>query len=184
MKNRRSHSKISTYPVELVDAINQEIVKGRTYRQIADWLNEKGKEISHVAVANYGKNFLSKLEQLKAVKEQAKAIVAETGDGPATEMAEAANQLAIQMIMETLMEVEKGKLEKEKLTDVLKALAQLEKSSVAREGLKLQYQKKFDSVFKKVREELWQELGQNPEFYEQVLNYVNRIEQRMSENLE
>jgi hypothetical protein len=65
---------------------------------------------------------LAKLERIKIVKEQAKVIVTETGDAPATQMAEAASTLAMQMVMEILTEADKGKLENEKLTDVLKAL--------------------------------------------------------------
>lgn len=179
MKGRRSHSKISTYPPELVDAINQKIVEGMTYRQIADWLSQKGQEISHTAVANYGKTFLSKLEQLKVVKEQAKAIVTESGDAPATEMAEAANQLAIQMIMETLMDAEKGVLQKEKLSDVLKALAQLEKSSVARENLKMQFNKGYTKAIAHVKDELKKELENRPDLLEEINKLISKVEEKM-----
>lgn len=184
MNNRRKHFKINTYPSELQEAINKKITEGHTYHQIADWLGNMGHAISHTAVANYSKEFLSKLERIRIVKEQAKVIVTETGDGPATHMAEAASTLAMQLVMEVLNDADKGKLEKEKITDVLKAMAQLERSAVARESLKLQYQKKVDVAFKKLREEIWQELGTNPELYDKVIAYVNRVEQRMVEEVE
>ena len=184
MNNRRKHSKISTYPPELQEAINKKIVEGHTYRDIAVWLSSKGCEISHTAIANHGKDFLAKLERIKIVKEQAKAIVTETGDAPSTQMAEAASTLAMQLVMEILAGADKEKLEKEKLTDVLKALAQLERSAVSRESLKMQYQKRMDAAFKKLREEIWQELGTNPELYDKVIAYVNRVEQRMVEKVE
>lgn len=184
MNKRRSHHKIGSFPDALQEAVNRKLVEGFTYEEVTDFLNGSGMKIGKSSVARYGKDFLSRLEQLKVVKEQARAIVVESGDAPATEMAEAANQLAIQMIMEILMEADKGRLEKEKLTNVLRALAQLEKSSVARETLKLQWKKKFDGIFRKVREEIWSELGTNSELYEQVIAYVGRVEQRVGENVD
>ena len=104
---RRKHSKItSALPQDLVQVINERLVDGETYESIAAYIRAQGHEVSKSAVGRYGKDFLSKLERLRVVKEQARAIVSEGKDGPALEMTEAATQLALQLIMERLVSVE------------------------------------------------------------------------------
>lgn len=125
---------------------------GKTYQDIVDFIREQGYSISHSSIGRYGKDFLSKLEDIRRVRDQAAAIVDEIGDKPATEMAEAANQIAVQLIMETLMEVDS--LKDEKLTEVLVALSRLERSGIAREKLKMDYQKRITETAKSVTDKL------------------------------
>ena len=161
-KGRRKHSKItSILPPELVEAIHQRLVNGDTYQDIADWLNQKGHDVSRSSVGRYGKDFLARLERLKIVKEQAKTIVTENKDGPATEMAEAANQLAMQLIMENLLTVDD--LKGAKITEVLKALALLERSGVQREKLKFDFNHGIDAAAEQIKAGLQNELNKQPE---------------------
>ena len=184
MSSRRKHSKISQYPTELQEAINKRIVEGQTYAQITEWLNRMGHEISDEAVRRHGQDFLAKLERLKMVKEQAKVIVTETGDAPATQMAEAANQVAIDILMEALFEFDRSKMKEEKGTHLIKALSLVTKNSVELESLKLRWKNKIEEAFKKLREEIWAEVGTNPELYNQVIEYANRIEKKAVEAIE
>ena len=104
MGNRRKHARITTeLPKSLIQAINERLVAGETYESIAAYLRERGHDISKSSVGRYGKDFLSKLERLRIVKEQARTIMTEGKDGPALEMTEAATQLALQLIMERLV---------------------------------------------------------------------------------
>ena len=102
--NKRSRHKISTFPPLLVEAINKQLVAGITYEEIAEYINEKGFEIGKSSVGRYGKDFLTKLERLKKAKEQARTIVEEVSDRPATELHEAANQTAVTLIQEMMYE--------------------------------------------------------------------------------
>ena len=150
---RRRHHRISTLPAEVVQQVNSLLAKpGTTYQAVTDFLHEQGYQVSHSSVGRYGKDFMSRLERLQVVKEQAQAIISDSGDRPATEMGEAANQLAIQLIMEHLMTVDT--LEGEKISEVLKALAQLERSGTGREKLKLDYQQRAKKTATRVEEHL------------------------------
>ena len=152
-RSRRRHHKIAKLPEDIVRQVNNMLATpGKTYQGVVDFLTEKGIHVSHSSVGRYGKDFLSRLERLQVVKDQARAIVDESGDRPATEMAEAANQLGIQLIMEALMEVDS--LEGEKISEVLKALAQLERSGTGREKLKLEYKKRAQKVAAAVEDTL------------------------------
>lgn len=179
MSDRRSHPKILTeLPPEIVEAVNDLLVSGKTYQEVVDFLKEKGQQVSRSSVGRYGKDFLARLERLKVVKEQARTIVQESADAPATEMAEAANQIATQLIMEHLMEV--SDLEGEKVTEILKALARLEQSGVAREKLKMDFRKKVKVALEAFKKDLYTELeGREPELCERLIQVANRVAERL-----
>ncbi|KEQ23420.1 phage protein Gp27 family protein [Paenibacillus tyrfis] len=179
MSSRRKHSKVLQLPPEIVEAVNKKLTTGTTYREIADWINQMaedtGVEISHMSVQRYGKDFLSRLERLKVVNEQAKAIVETHGEGPDTALAEAANKLALQLVMETLMTAQ-NTLEDEKLTNVMRALTQLQRSSVATEKLKFTFDKGISKAIDQVKQQLQEELKSDPDLYHRLAAIADRIE--------
>ncbi len=147
MGNRR-HSKITReLPSELIEVVNQKLVGGFTYLEIAEFLKGLGHEISQASVGRYGRDFLSKLEKLKLVKEQARAILTET-EGLSLEMEEASVQMALSKIMEFLMELDS--LQGEKAHKIMMALARIQSSSVSRERLKMDYRKKAQAAAEEV----------------------------------
>lgn len=148
--DRRRHSKVQKLPPEVVAAVNRLLVDGFTYDQVVEFLNKQGHDVSRSSVGRYGQHFLQKLERLKLAREQAKAIVTEMDGTPATEMHEAANQLAVNLIMDTLMQIDD--LQGAKVTELLKALAHLERSAVGRERLKAELHQKAQKVAKDVEE--------------------------------
>ncbi|SEO98161.1 phage protein Gp27 family protein [Propionispora vibrioides] len=173
-KDRRRHSKItSILPAELVEAINRRLVAGDTYQQITEFINKAGHDVSMSSVGRYGKDFLSRLERLRIVKEQAKAIVTDTKDGPATELAEASNQLALQKIMEYLMKVDT--LDGSKATEVFKALALLQRANVQVEKLKLDYNRGIDAASEKIKAALKEELAREPELIARLSDMVDAV---------
>ncbi|MDK2902466.1 MAG: hypothetical protein PWQ93_385 [Clostridiales bacterium] len=172
MAERRKHHKIEKLPDELVEAVNQKLVEGYTYQQVTDWLNEMGHSIGKSSVARYGKDFLSRLERLRVIKDQARAIVEESGDRPATEMAEAANQLAMQLITETLMKVDE--VSTDDINKIFNALAKLESSGVQRERLKLDYKQKIDKAVNRI-EEVGKKKGLDPETLQIIKEQVYGI---------
>ena len=89
-----------------------------------------------------------KMERLRLAREQAKIVVESAKDGPALETVEAANQMAVQVIMERLIEMDD--LKGAKSTDVLKALALLERSATNRERLKLEAKRKAEEAVKSI----------------------------------
>ncbi len=178
-KNRRKHSKINQLPDPVVDQVNKLLVTpGITYDMIVEHLKKLGHEVSRSSIGRYGKDFVARLERLKIVKDQAKAIIEEGGDRPATELNEAANQLAMQLIMETLMNVDI--IEGEKLTDVLKALAHLERSAVAREKLKYEFTRGVDVAATKIKEALKAEINADTELMAKLIALVDQTKAQVT----
>jgi hypothetical protein len=171
------HHKVLEFPPEIVETLNKKLVDGYTYQEIAEWLKQMGHEVGKSSIGRYGKDFLSRLERLKLIKDQAKAIVETNPDAPTTEMAEAANQLAIQLITEALMQVDN--LEGAKITEVFKALALLERSGVAREKLKYEYDRGVKAAIAKLKAELKRELGSNTDLLSQLEEMIESIQEQV-----
>jgi len=146
---RRATSKISRLPSEVRDAVNALLVKGVTIEEVTAFLVEKGVEIGKSSVGRYSKNFAENLKRLREAREQAKAIVEELKDRPATEQQEAANQLATQLIFDNLLQA-KDKIAEADVTGLIFAVASLEKSAVMRERAKLSFRKAAEDAAKKV----------------------------------
>lgn len=171
---RRKHYKLEDLPPDIVNVVNQKLVDGFTYREVAEWLSRLGHDVSKSSVGRYGKDFLSRLERLKVVKEQARTIVQANPDAPATEMAEAANQLATQLIMEFLMKLDVSHLEDAKVTEILTALAKLEASGVRREQLKFNFNKGVDAAAARIKEALQSEINSDPELLARLTKIVEQ----------
>lgn len=147
---QRSHSKISKLPASVREAVDKLILSGKTYDEIAEHLQHMGEDISRASVGRYGQRFLAQMEKLQLFRDQARVVVDSAGDRPALEIAEAANQMALSAVMEYIMEIDS--LKGAKATEVIKALALLERSGVQRERLKLDARKKADEAIKKLEE--------------------------------
>lgn len=168
--SRRKHHKVATLPPEVVDAVNEKLVRGHTYEEITAYLMEMGTPVSKSAVGRYGKDFMGKLERLKQVRDQAKAIVESNQDAPGTQLAEATSELALSMIMETLATMDS--LQEEKVTELLKVLPKLADASTKREALKLQFNKGVEAASVRIKDSLKKELEADPELLQRVIELV------------
>lgn len=137
---RRKHHKIQTFPPEVVSAVNDLLARGETYEDIAWWLRQRGYEIGKSSVARYGREFAARLERIRVVEEQAKAILEETSGEP-LRMEEATTRMALHLMAETLLRMQ-DVAAGSKPVEVIRALAHLQSSSASRERLRLEWQKR------------------------------------------
>ena len=99
VKKNRSHSKIDRLPENLKREVENRLLEGHTYDEIADYLKQMGQNISCRSVGRYGKPFLEKFEAVRMAKEYAQMLAEDNPDRPTTELHEANNALVSQMIM-------------------------------------------------------------------------------------
>ena len=145
-KNRR-HFKVDRLPQEVRQEINDRLVEGYTYDDIAEAVRGLGHSVSRSGIHRYGRQYLAKLERVKMVNDQAKAIVSEVGSG--LDMEEATSKLITQMVMEMLMKMDELP-ETKNITGVLSAFAKLQSSSVLRERLKKEIRTRADKAVEKI----------------------------------
>lgn len=110
---------------------------------------------------------------MRLAREQARTIVEEGGDKPATELIEAASSLTQQLILEHLVENQID-LESVRPDRLIQALSMLEKSTVAREKLKLESRRKADAAVKNI-EEVAASKGIDPETLRKIREEIYGI---------
>jgi hypothetical protein len=159
---KRVHSKVTKMPQRLRAAIDTAIAKhGATYDQLAAMVEKwiKAGEIkadaapSRAGLARYGKNFLSRMEQLNAMREQARQIVTSAnGDGMVLD--EAATNLVLNEIMSIFMARDpldpKDGITPADVARIAAGLGKLQSSSVQREKLKTDFAQRAAAAAKKV----------------------------------
>ncbi len=188
MGKRGTKHTFESYPDELVKIINEKIKKGVTYKELTNYINNldevKKDEIKGTSIAGvqrYASSFKERLERSRAIREQVTAIISETGDTPDTEMVDVANKIAIEMVVERLLEADATSLKEENMLDVINAVTKLQRSAGSSEKLKLQYKKyKTDLENKKAKaldefkDTIYNELEEKyPEIYKKLVEIAD-----------
>ena len=83
--------------------VENRLLEGHTYEEIAKYLKEMGHNISKTSIHRYGKPFLQKFESVRLAKEYAQLLAEDNTERPTTELHEANNALISQMIMQVLI---------------------------------------------------------------------------------
>ena len=143
MEKNRSHGKIDQLPPALRREVEDRLLNGDTYEQVSDYLKEQGEEVHVSSVGRYGKKFSNRFESVRVAKEFAKLLAEDNVDRPATELHEANNLLASQLIMEALIDDEMDAADRAK---VAKSIASLQGAQVRNEKLKLEARKEQGAV--------------------------------------
>lgn len=148
-KNRR-HSKVSQLPAELREALNKKLSEGHTYVEISSWITKMGYPISKTAIGEHNKDYALAAEKLRLIREQARVIADNSADRPATELIEVASSIAQQKILEHLISADID-LESMKTSELIKAVAMLDRSTVNREKLRLDARRKADALAERIK---------------------------------
>ena len=157
MEKNRSHGKIDRLPAPLKKEVENRLLEGDTYEDISAYLKEQGEDVHYSSVGRYGRGFLKKFESVRIAKEFAKLLAEDNIDRPATELHEANNLLASQIIMEAQVSNEK-----------LKISARKEQGAV-------------HTAFKLFTEKVYSEIGEKyPDVAEKLLILAEETEREMS----
>lgn len=143
MPDNRAHSKIDELPAPLKDQVNEKLLSGETYQDIAGFLQEQGKDIHQSSVGRYGRKYLKKFEAVRIAKEYAKLLAEDNIERPPTELHEANNMLMSQIIMESILD--DNMTQKEKAA-AARSIATLQRAQIQNERLKADARKDAGAV--------------------------------------
>jgi Protein of unknown function (DUF3486) len=158
-------SLISQLPQDVQRKLDQELITNgfSNYAGLADWLAKEGFTISPSSIHRYGKDFKAKVENIKLLTAQAKAIVENVGDDD-NAVGEALSTLAQSKLFDLLLkididsELEGDEGESKKNVDFLglvRAVSQLNRSSVTvkkfREEMKEKARKAMDIIKNEIK---------------------------------
>ncbi|MBP3487295.1 MAG: DUF3486 family protein [Roseburia sp.] len=177
----RSHSKIDNLAPELKREVENRLLEGDTYEEISNYLKEQGEEVHLSSVGRYGRKFLKRFESVRVAKEFAKLLAEDNADRPSTELHEANNLLASQLIMEAMVNDD---MEPEDRAKIAKSIASLQRAQVSNEKLKLDARKESGAVHVALgvlKEKVFAELGEKyPEIADTLISLAEETESEMS----
>jgi hypothetical protein len=181
MEKNRSHGKIDRLPAPLKKEVENRLLEGDTYEDISAYLKEQGEDVHYSSVGRYGRGFLKKFESVRIAKEFAKLLAEDNIDRPATELHEANNLLASQIIMEAMVDDDMDAKER---AQAAKSIASLQRAQVSNEKLKISARKEQGAVhtaFKLFTEKVYSEIGEKyPDVAEKLLILAEETEREMS----
>lgn len=179
-QRNRSHGKIDQLPAEMRREVENRLLGGDTYGQVSDYLKEQGEDIHASSVGRYGKKFLTRFESVRVAKEFAKLLAEDSVDRPATELHEANNLLASQLIMEAMLD---DQMDAEEKSKVAKSIASLQSAQVRNEKLKIEARKEQGPVhaaMELMKEKVFAEIGENhPEIAAKLLEIAENTEKEL-----
>ena len=177
MRKNRSHSKIDRLPDTINREVENRLLEGHTYEEIAEYLKGMGQDIHYSTVARFGKPFLEKFESVRMAKEYAQMLAEDNPERPTTELHEANNALISQMVMEALISPDVSQEDKLKAA---KDIAVLQRAQVANEKLKIDSRKAQGEVKEalgKLKKQVYSEMGSKyPEIAETIIKIADEIE--------
>lgn len=176
----RTHHKVDRLPRKVRDELARRFQAGETYDALVAWLSGEGHEVGRSSVHRWGSRFQRHLEKLRAWREAAQTVVADAAGKPATELNEAAEQTAVQMVFEALLDLQETAAEDPKkraatLSSLAHALSGLGYSAANRERLKLAFAREFQADKKAAAESASTALKAAGAESETVTQVVDRI---------
>ena len=146
---RRKHSKILELPAPEKSAVDALLAANKTYDQIAAEMQRRGLDISKSSVGRYAKDIAEAARELTVVTEQLRPILEKIADNPNLELGSVAAQMGLMQIIKAMKN--NPDFVSEKGNDkLLQAAAQLSRSQVAQEKLRLQYKEKLEKASKEM----------------------------------
>jgi hypothetical protein len=180
-EQNRSHGKIDSLPAEIKREVENRLINGDTYEEIAGYLKAQGEDIHFSSVGRYGRKFLKRFESVRVAKEFAKLLAEDNADRPSTELQEANNLLASQLVMEAMVNDD---MEPEERAKVAKSIASLQNAQVSNERLKLLARKESGAVhvaLELLKEKVFSEIGENyPDIAETLMSLAAETESEMN----
>ncbi len=132
-------------------------------------------------MGRYGKKFLKRFESVRVAKEFAKLLAEDSTDRPSTELHEANNLLASQLIMEAMVSEDMEAADRAKIAS---SIASLQRAQVGNERLKLQARKESGAVhvaLELLKDKVFAEIGRNyPEIASTLLVLAEETEAEMN----
>lgn len=143
-----SRSAVEMLPEEVKADLDTKLLSSgfSGYTGLAEWLREKGYEISRSSLHRYGSKFEARLGALKVATEQAKAIAEAVGDDQ-NMLGEALVALCQQKAFDVLVNFEAEEVENLSLPQLSRAISDLNRAAVQQKKFVQEARERLDAKF-------------------------------------
>lgn len=145
-------SRVAKLPKQVKSELDRRLVDSAfsDYQGLAEWLQEKGYQVSRSTVGKYGKEFRDRLTALKDITEQARAVHDEIGDDENL-VIDMLVQIAGQKLFKMLTELDLSG-EKMTLPDLMGAIARISQASVGQKKWQVKVRADLEAKFKELED--------------------------------
>jgi DNA-binding transcriptional MerR regulator len=178
-EKKRRHYKVEKLSCrEMVDKL---LADGYTYEEIAAAVEKLGEKIGKSSIARYHSSFEQVAENVRKTREQMKVLVEAVREQPNTDLAEVANQVMMQGLVERISKAKNlGEFGDIPLDIAGRLVANLERSAVAREKLKFEFDRGVNVAVSRITTQLQEDLAAQPELFQQILERLTLVGKDLS----
>ena len=159
-KENRKHYKVER--LKCRPMVEKMLAEGYIYEDIVQAVKDEGENISSSALQRYHTSYERIAERFTKVREQMTVLIDAVKNEPRTDMAEVASQIMMQGLFQRLATAGE-EFDRLPLDKAGRLVAQLERTAIARENLKIRLGKAFDLAEKKLLAEVSKALVDYPE---------------------
>jgi DNA-binding transcriptional MerR regulator len=168
--NRRRHYKVEQLSCrEMIDKMLQ---SGVPYEEIQAAVRAAGESIGKASLSRYYNQYQAAAEKIARTREAMQVLVESVQDRPDLDLGQAASNLMMQGLLDRIALAGSSEFQDLTLDKAGKLIANLQRADVARERLKLQYDKGVDAAVAAIEAKLKEALANRPELAEQLRDAV------------
>ncbi|MBO5369423.1 MAG: DUF3486 family protein [Clostridia bacterium] len=182
-KKNRKCSKIDRMPLKIKETVEQMMLDTTvTYREIVDYIQKKGYEISLSSVQRHAANLNESASTLRMAQENFRVIMDEISKYPNLDTTEGIIRLLSNYTMEAINATPE---ERWKELDPLKLMQQataLTRAAAYKSKIDVETQSVLDRGFEYVRDMIFETMRvENPRLYEQVSKFVDKKQRELKQ---
>ncbi|TWH45907.1 phage protein Gp27 family protein [Sporomusa sp. KB1] len=145
------------------DMVDRMLAEGYGYEDIAQAVFDAGERIGKSSICRYHNSMSQVAERVIKAREQVKVLVDVLRDRPGTDIAEAAEQVMLQGLLQKVATADEEDFEEMSLAQAGRLIGTLSRSGVNREKFKLQYNQGVGAAVDRIMGELRVELAGMPD---------------------
>lgn len=170
----RSHPKINDFPDEVRNTVDEMIKAGFKYREIVEYVQNVGFEISYSSIQRYASRLNMSIQSLRLAQENFKSISLELDKYPNLDTTEGIIKIMSNIILDGVLKFDENDLQNTDPLKLMKQATELIRVAAYKKNLDLKNKDISEAGFDAVKDKFFKGLAQdNPELYKQLADYLD-----------
>jgi hypothetical protein len=177
-RKHRKHFKVEQLKCRAT--VDRMLNEGYIYEDIVAAVQKNGESITTASLSRYHGSFERIAERITKTREQMKVLVEAVRDKPNTDLAQVANELMMQSLIERISTAQ-DEFDDISLVEAGRLVASLERSGTAREKLKYEYDKGINAASEAFKQRMQDELKNHPDLLLRMLEVAEEVKSQLLE---
>lgn len=176
-KQRRRNGKIDRLGPMQKDTVNQMLLSGATYREVVEYLQGHGVQLSRTAVCTYAKKFLATSQMLRIAQDNFKMLMDDIDRHPDLDTTEGIIRIMSNSILQTLANAKPEDWQGMDMEKLLKEANALVRVTSQKRRVDMQNRSTLEAAMESNKTLLFDVLSkQHPELYRQLMDVIKQVE--------